>query len=128
MRIGLTTPAIAVLCVSLVPALPAIGQSTSKKQITVTNPESLPISRHAARPKLSLENALAIAKSQLKNPVEIPSYWLYGAHFTLYGDSKLLDKDKAPCWHFIWLSDDSSQPTIEVVVFMNGDSMRVPTL
>jgi hypothetical protein len=119
--------AAAVLSICLSNALAANAQSTGDKQAPVTNSERLPMS-HARKPKLSLENALAIAKSQLKNPSEISSYWLYGARFILYGDSTLPDKDKAPCWHFTWLSDDFGQAAIEVVVFMDGNSMRLPTL
>ena len=129
MQIGLITSATVALCICLAPAHPANAQSTTEKQATGSTPEALPISRHAAKPKLSLESALTIAKSQLKGPnFEISSYWVYGARFILYGDSKLADKDKVPCWHFTWLSDDSGHPPIEVVVFMNGESMRVPTL
>jgi hypothetical protein len=128
MRIGRTMPAVAVLCICFVPAIPTSAQSTSGKQSVVSNAEALPIPAHAERPRLSLENALTVAKSKLKSPVETSLYWLYGARFTLYGDSKLSDKDKAPCWHFTWLSEDSSRPAIEVLVFMNGDSMLVPTL
>jgi hypothetical protein len=126
MRIRLSPGVMATLLICFSSALPAnvrVGL-----QAPISNPKQLPLSSHSPRrPKLSLENGLAIAKSQLKNTFEADSYWLHAANFTLYGDSKVPDRDKAPCWHFTWLSDESGQAPIEMVVFMNGDSMRVPT-
>ena len=98
-------------CTCLVPAGPASAQSTGEKQAVVP----LPIPpRHAGRPKLSLERALEIAKSQLKGSnAEISGYWLLEGRFSLYGDGKLADKDTVPCWVFTWLSDEPSHPAID---------------
>jgi hypothetical protein len=109
----------------------AAGQTTDEKQSQSSTREiaNLPVvgSRHS-RPKLSLESALRIAqRSVKKNTADGSSYWLYEAHFSLYGDQNMPPEKKSPCWAFRWVKD-AGVGSIDMVVFMDGKPMEIPRI
>jgi hypothetical protein len=109
----------------------AAGQTANEKQSQSSKREiaDLPVvdSRHS-RPKLSLESALRIAqRSVKKDTADGSSYWLYEAHFSLYGDQNMPAEKKSPCWVFRWVKD-IGVGSIETVVFMNGKAMEPPRM
>jgi hypothetical protein len=91
----------------------------------------LPLVSRSSKPKLSLQNALQIAEAYIvKEHIDASSHWLFEAKFILYGDKASADKDKTPCWHFLWLPDGgvTGDYSIEIIVSMDGKAMRLPSM
>ena len=88
----------------------------------------LPLGERHSRPKLSLESALRIAQTFVqKQHSDSSSYWLFDAHFILYGGENIPDKEKSPCWSFRCLND-SDRRAIDIVVSMDGKPMEIPSM
>lgn len=62
----------------------------------------------------------------MKAKPTFPRIGCFKARLTLYGGEKLDDKDRLPCWDFTWLNDKDGH-ALEVVVFMDGKPMQLPT-
>ncbi|PYU65792.1 MAG: hypothetical protein DMG56_02230 [Acidobacteria bacterium] len=80
---------------------------------------------------MSLQDALKIAEAYIvKEHIDTSSHWLSQANFFLYGDKPSADKDRAPCWNFLWLPDGgvAGDYSIEIIVSMDGKAMRLPTM
>lgn len=126
---------VAVVLVAVLFGFPNMGRSTEKKPVsplvTAQKTVDLPLGSRSSKPKLSLQNALKIAEAYIvKEHIDASSHWLSQATFILYGDKASADKDKAPCWHFLWLPDGgvTGNYPIEVIVSMDGKAMRLPTM
>lgn len=88
----------------------------------------LPVGERHSRPKLSLESALKIAQTfAQREHTDSSSYWLYQAHFILYGEVNVPAEEKRPCWAFRWLNDSDGR-AIDIVVSMDGKSMETPSM
>jgi hypothetical protein len=121
--------ALTVLYVWLVAGCPTRAQSINQKPATDSNRNVVDLPFHAGhRPELSLESALKIAKAHVNDgKTDTSSYWLLQARLILYGAEKLDDKGKLLCWDFTWLNDKDGH-ALEVVVFMDGKPMQLPSL
>jgi len=107
------------------------GRSASETHLKASQQKTseLPLGERHSRPKLSLETALKIAQTFVqKEHTDSSSYWLYQAHFVLYGADNVRDEEKTPCWHFTWLSDRNPGRKMEIVVSMNGQPMETPNM
>jgi hypothetical protein len=92
-------------------------------------PLNLPTSVRGYKPKISLQTALRIAESYLAaEHINVSKGWLSEARFFLYGDRAKADRDKEPCWLFVWITDSSLGGHVEVIVSMDGKAMRLPTM
>ena len=110
-----------------------LHQSTATQQSQKTEDQKiidLPVGPQTFKPKLTLQEALKIAERYIdKERIEISSYWLYQAKFSLYGDQKVPDKDKIPCWRFWWAKNNGAMGDfVDIVVFMDGKAVRLPTM
>src|SRR5258707_15398852 len=82
----------------------------------------LPLGERHSRPKLSLESALRIAQTFVqKQHSDSSSYWLFDAHFILYGG------EKTSCWAFTWLNDSNGR-ALGSVVSMDGKPMETESM
>jgi hypothetical protein len=92
-------------------------------------PLDLPLSHRGYKPKISLQAALKIAESYVAaGHINVSDGWLSEARFFLYGDRAKADRDKEPCWLFVWITDSSLGGHVDVMVFMDGKAMRSPTM
>lgn len=105
-----------------VPARAARGQSEAML--------NLPTSHRGYKPKISLQAALKIAEDFVADEhIDVSGGWLYEGRFILYGDKTKPDSKKDPCWFFQWIPESGLiGAQIEVVVFMDGKAMRLPTM
>jgi hypothetical protein len=89
-----------------------------------------PASHRGFEPKISLQAALKIAEDFVADErIDVSGGWLYEARFTLYGGKTKPDSEKEPCWFFQWIPESGLiGAQIEVVVFMDGKAMRLPTM
>ena len=115
----------------LIPRAEAQDQSTpaaARAQGTATL--DLPTSHREYKPKLSLQAALKIAEEFVADEhIDVSGGWLYEARFTLYGDKSNPDRQKDPCWFFQWIPESGLVGgQVEIVVFMEGKAMRLPTM
>ena len=112
----------------LIPHAEAHGQSAAA--LAQSEAATLPTSHHGYKPKLSLQAALKIAEDFVaKEHIDVSGGWLYEARFTLYGEKTKSDREKPPCWFFQWIPESGLiGAQIEVVVFMDGKAMRLPTM
>ncbi len=90
----------------------------------------LPTSHRGYKPKISLQAALRIAEDFVADEhIDVSGGWLYEARFTLYGDKSKPDTQKDPCWFFQWEPESGLVGAqVEIVVFMDGKAMRLPTM
>ncbi len=90
----------------------------------------LPTSHRGYKPKISLQAALKIAEDFVAaEHIDVSGGWLHEARFTLYGDKTKPDRERDPCWFFQWMPESGLiGAQIEVVVFMDGKAMRLPTM
>jgi hypothetical protein len=92
-------------------------------------PLNLPTSHRGYKPKIPLQAALKIAESYLAaEHINLSDQWLSEARFFLYGERAKADKDKEPCWLFVWITDSSLGGHVDVIVSMDGKAMRSPTM
>lgn len=91
---------------------------------------ALPPAINTFRPKLPLQDALKIAEAFIdKQHIDISSYWLYHAILIFVGDENTPDKDKLPCWHFMWVNDSGAMGDyVEIMVTMDGKAGRAPSM
>ncbi len=125
---------VAVVLVAVLFGFQNMGRSTEKKPVsplvTAQKTVDLPLGSRSSKPKLSLQNALKIAKAYIvKEHMDASSYWLYQGEFILYGDKATADKDKTPGWYFWWVNESGALGDyIEIFVSMDGKAMRLPTM
>ena len=75
----------------------AAGHSGKHLGLLQQKASDLPLGKRHSRPKLSLERALGIAQTLVqKRHSDSSSYWLFYAHFILYGGSNIPDEEKTP--------------------------------
>lgn len=127
--------AVYLLCLFIASPLMAQSLSSSSPELqstTVTGQQivDLPLPKDRFRPRLTLQSGLKIAEDYIKkNRIEITSYYLLEARFILYGDPNLPDNKKTPAWFYWWLRNNESQGDyVEIVVFMDGKAMRIPSM
>jgi hypothetical protein len=119
MRSYLLFAAILVCCTSS--TMSSAQSPTSKAE---NSPAETPI--RSLRPKLPLQDALKIAESYIRNKnIDVSKYWLYRANFILYGE----EGKGQPAWHFWWIHDGGALGNyVEIVVFMDGQAIRTPSM
>lgn len=109
---------------------PAAGHSANGKHFEISQQKAgdLPLGERHSRPTLSLESALRIAQTFVqKQQSDSSSYWLFDAHFILYGRENIPAEEKHPCWAFRWLNDSDGR-AIDIVVSMDGKPMETPKM
>jgi hypothetical protein len=109
---------------------PAAGHPANGRHFGISQQKAgdLPLGKRHSRPKLSLESALTIAQTFVqKQQSDSSSYWLFDAHFILYGGENIPDEEKSPCWAFRWLNDSDGR-AIDIVVSMDGKPMKTPSM
>jgi hypothetical protein len=109
---------------------PAGGHLANGKHFGIPQQKAddLPLGARHSRPKLSLEGALRIAQTFVqKQQSDSSSYWLFDAHYILYGRDNIPDEEKNPSWVFRWLNDSNGR-TIDIVVSMDGKPMETPSM
>jgi len=114
----------------LIPYCEGQGQSVSASDTTKSSvPLDLPMSPRGYRPKISLQAALKVAESYVAaEHIDLSDGWLLQARFFLYGDGAKADRDKEPCWLFVWNTGTSVGGHVDIIVSMDGRAMRSPTL
>jgi hypothetical protein len=124
----------ALLCVVmafLIPYLKAQGQSNPASATAQSSlPLNLPTSHAWHKPNISLRAALKIAESHvIAEHIDVSDGWLTEARFILYGDRAKADKDKDPCWLFVWTTSSSHMRVhVDVIVSMDGKAMTLPSI
>jgi hypothetical protein len=114
----------------LLPYSEAQGQSGSASPAAKSGvPLDLPLSHRGYKPQISLQVALTIAERYVAaEHINVSDGWLSEARFFLYGDSAKAERDKEPCWLFVWITDSSLGGHVDVIVSMDGKAMRPPTM
>ena len=117
------------LMVLLVPYCEGQGQVSASAAAQSGVLLNLPKPPRGFRPKVSLQAALKIAESYVAaEHVNVSDGWMLEARFFLYGDSAKADRDKEPCWLFVWKTDASLGGYLDIIVSMDGKVMRSPAL
>src|SRR5450755_1901200 len=92
-------------------------------------PKDLPVSHRGHKPKISLQTALKIAENYVTaEHIKVSDGWLSESRVFLYGDRAKADRDKEPCWLFVWITASSPGGHVDVIVSMDGNAMLAPTL
>lgn len=114
----------------LIPYCKSQSQSVSSSSAAQSGvPLDLPRSARGYKPKISLQAALKIAETYVAvEHINVSDGWLLEARFFLYGDSAKADRDREPCWLFVWNSDTSLGGYVDIIVSMDGKAMRSPAL
>jgi len=114
----------------LIPYCEGQGQSVSALDTAKSSvPLDLPMSPRGYRPKISLQAALKIAERYVAaEHINLSNGWLQEARFFLYGDGAKADRDKEPCWLFVWNTGTSLGGHVDIIVSMGSKAMRSPTL
>jgi hypothetical protein len=114
----------------LIPSSEAHCQSGSASSAAQNGvPLDLPLSHRGYKPKISLQAALKIAESYVAaEHINASDGWLSEARFFLYGDSAKAERDREPCWLFVWITDSSLGGHVDVIVSMDGKAVRPPTM
>lgn len=105
------------------------SQSLSNGSTLQADPQTeLPLWKGSFRPQLSLQNALHVAEEYIDgNHSGISDYWLFEAKFITFGDKRT--SNQQPAWFFWWVkNDDSMGGYVELIVFMNGQIRRMPSM
>jgi hypothetical protein len=124
-------PALLFLVVAfLIPCLKAKGQSDPTSATAQTSvPLDLPTSQRGYKRKISLQAALKIAESYVTaEHINVSDGWLSEARIILYGDRAKADKDKDPCWLFVWITGSRIRVDVDVIVSMDGKAMVLPSI
>ena len=125
MRMILCLAATIVLFVSC-----STAQIGSKALSTAQKSKLLETPKQSTRPKLTMQDALAIAERYLATQrIDTNHFWLYRADWILFGGPEQPAKDKPPGWHFWWQSDSGEIGNyIEVFVSMDGACRRLGSM
>lgn len=77
-----------------------------------------------------MQKALQIAENYIETEhIDVSSYWLSSANFILSGNNNTPDKDKLPCWHFLWMNDQGYLGDyVEIMVTMDGKVWRAVSM
>jgi hypothetical protein len=120
----------ALIALFFIPYSEAQRQSISASCVAQNGiPMDLPTLQREYKPKILLQAALKIAESYLTaEDINVSEGWLSEARFFLYGDNTKTDRDKEPCWLFVWITDGRLGGRVEVIVSMDGKAMRLPSM
>jgi hypothetical protein len=106
----------------------AFGQNkTAESSDKITDKQTLELPRRKlSKPKLQMQKAMKLMKNFIeKEKIDTSDYYLWQVKLIQYGS----ENNKKSAWHFWWLNIDGGLGNyIEILVFMNGNVGRVPSM
>jgi len=106
----------------------AFGQNTTAESSDkITDKQTLELPRRKlSKPKLQMQKAMKLMKNFIeKEKFDTSDYYLWQVKLIQYGS----ENNKQSAWHFWWLNINGSLGNyIEILVFMNGNVGRVPSM